>query len=240
MHLATRGSFNELWLSEADEKPLILSRNMLSSLLSKIASADKDKPLLFLSPSGIAGADIKEMCDMTKEQAYDLSKLGTRLVEGILTFPSIVIFAAHRCLLGGGLELSLAADFRFATVNCKYGLPEVGLGIIPGFGGIQLARLRSAGGKPELFLTGDVFIPSEIDLGIFTHVDEDWTHLLASVTKLISKLERASSKALIQAKKELLMDFKLDREGVAKSFSELFEQYDQRERMAAFFEERDH
>ena len=85
----------------------------------------------------VAGADIKEMQNYNKRQAYEFSSRGQSIFTSVSELPQIVIAQVQGFALGGGLELALAADFIIASRLAKFGLPEVGLGLIPGFGGTQ-------------------------------------------------------------------------------------------------------
>ena len=86
----------------------------------------------------VAGADIKEFVDFTMEQAYELSESGHKVLsETIERCPKPIIAAINGYALGGGLELALACHIRVASENSKMGLPEVSLGVIPGYGGTQ-------------------------------------------------------------------------------------------------------
>ena len=85
----------------------------------------------------VAGADIKEFASWTPDEAEDLTEKGERIFTQIENFPAPVIAAINGFALGGGLELALACDIRIASEKAKMGLPEVTLGIIPGYGGTQ-------------------------------------------------------------------------------------------------------
>lgn len=106
--------------------------------------------------SFVAGADIAAMKDMTKEQAKEFSAYGSAVFRRIETFPVPVIGAINGFALGGGLELALACDFRVASENAIFGLPELSLGIIPGFGGTQrLMRTITVGRAKEMLYTSE-------------------------------------------------------------------------------------
>lgn len=107
--------------------------------------------------SFVAGADIKEMIPKTPLEAMEFTKLGQRVLKKIEDSSKIVIAAVNGFALGGGCELLLACDIVIASENAKLGLPEVSLGIHPGFGGTQrLPRLIGRNKAKELIFTGDV------------------------------------------------------------------------------------
>lgn len=109
----------------------------------------------------VAGADIAELANMDALTGVDTSRQGQSVFAFIERFPRPVLAAVGGFALGGGCELALACHLRIASENARFGLPEVGLGIIPGYGGtIRLARLIGLGRAVELTLTGEM-IPAE-------------------------------------------------------------------------------
>ncbi|TVR54441.1 MAG: hypothetical protein EA421_08520 [Gemmatimonadales bacterium] len=103
----------------------------------------------------VAGADIGVLAEMNPLSGVEVSRQGQVVFREIETFPRPVIAAVGGYALGGGCELALACHLRIASENARFGLPEVGLGIIPGYGGtIRLARLVGLGKALELTLTG--------------------------------------------------------------------------------------
>jgi enoyl-CoA hydratase len=104
----------------------------------------------------VAGADIGELARMDPVSAVRLSREGQRVFAGIERLPKPVIAAVGGVALGGGLELALACHLRVASTRARFGLPEVGLGILPGYGGtVRLARLIGLGRAIEMTLTGE-------------------------------------------------------------------------------------
>lgn len=104
----------------------------------------------------VAGADISEIRDQTPLDAHYFSERGQRLMRRIETMTKPVIAAINGYCLGGGLELALACHFRYASENARLGLPEIKLGIMPGFGGTQrLSRLVGRSRALEMILTGE-------------------------------------------------------------------------------------
>jgi enoyl-CoA hydratase len=109
-----------------------------------------------------AGADIAELATLTPVQARELSALGQGVMEGIARLPKPVIGAVNGYALGGGLELALCCHFRIASRNARLGVPEVTLGVIPGYAATQrLPRLVGLGRAMEMILTGQPLTADE-------------------------------------------------------------------------------
>lgn len=109
------------------------------------------------SKAFVAGADIGELATMNSVSGVQVSRDGQDVFRSIERFPKPVLAAVGGYALGGGCELALACHMRIASENARFGLPEVGLGIIPGYGGtVRLARLVGLGRAIELTLTGDM------------------------------------------------------------------------------------
>ncbi|MEE8105769.1 MAG: enoyl-CoA hydratase-related protein [Planctomycetota bacterium] len=123
-------------------------------------------------PSFVAGADIQEMADQTPLQAKARSRLGQGVCDVIENLGKPVIAAINGFAFGGGLELALACHIRLASADARLGLPEVTLGIIPGFGGTQrLPRIIGLGPALELLTTGRPVLAEEAHrLGLVNHV----------------------------------------------------------------------
>ncbi|MGB2128993.1 MAG: enoyl-CoA hydratase/isomerase family protein [Flavicella sp.] len=121
----------------------------------------------------VAGADISEFAHFSREEGEILSKKGQdSLFNRIENLRKPVIAAINGFALGGGLELAMACHFRIASENAKMGLPEVSLGVIPGYGGTQrLPQLIGKGRALELIVTGDMIdATSAKDYGLVNHV----------------------------------------------------------------------
>src|SRR5258708_6558738 len=109
-----------------------------------------------------AGADIRELATMTPITGKETAERGQRIFRAIETFPKPVIAAINGFALGGGCELALACHIRIASESAQLGLPEVTLGIIPGYGGTQrMTRLLRKGKALELNCTGDRICAAE-------------------------------------------------------------------------------
>jgi enoyl-CoA hydratase len=120
----------------------------------------------------VAGADIKEFPTWTPDMAEDLAAKGQRIFSQIENFPAPVIAAINGFALGGGLELALSCDIRLASENARLGLPEVSLGIIPGYGGTQrLSRTINPGDAKKLVYTADMIKADKaLQLGLVQEV----------------------------------------------------------------------
>lgn len=187
----------------------------------------------------VAGADISEMKDMDEAEALEFSKLGHRVFMLLESMPKPVIAVINGYALGGGCELALACDLRFAGDWAKLGQPEIGLGIIPGFGGTRrLARLVGRGKALEMILGGDrIDAQTALDLGLVERVcsaDE----LMPKAMEFAHRLASYSLRALQAAKASItgLDDPGLERE--QDLFAQLFNGHDQKEGMTAFLERR--
>ncbi len=122
---------------------------------------DSDARVMILVGAGdrafVAGADIAEMQAMNQEEAEDFARLGQSLTANIESIPKAVIAAVNGFALGGGCELAMACDFILASDNAAFGQPEVGLGLIPGFGGTQrLARVVGRAIAKQMIFTGEI------------------------------------------------------------------------------------
>jgi len=120
----------------------------------------------------VAGADIQEMLDLTPMQMREFSRLGQEVTHLLQQMPKPTIAAINGYALGGGCELALACDLRLASEEAQIGLPEVSLGIFPGFGGTQrLPRLVGRGKAAELLFTGDRIDAAEAErIGLVNRV----------------------------------------------------------------------
>jgi len=132
--------------------------------------------VLILTGSGeksfVAGADITELSTMNALQAKQLSETGHNVLNRLQELPIPVIAAVNGFALGGGCEIALACDFIYASDKAKFGLPEITLGLIPGYGGTQrLSRLIGKNKAKELIFTGKMIsAPEAFELGIVNKV----------------------------------------------------------------------
>jgi enoyl-CoA hydratase len=143
----------------------------------KAADADADVRVIVVTGAGekafVAGADIKEFADFSVEQGKALAAEGqSKLFNLVENLSTPVIAAVNGFALGGGLELAMSCHIRIASDNAKLGLPEVSLGVIPGYGGTQrLAHLVGKGKAMEMVMTGGMISAEEgLNLGLVNHV----------------------------------------------------------------------
>lgn len=141
----------------------------------------------------VAGADISEIAELTDVNARKFAENGQEIFEMIEMCPKPVIAAVNGYALGGGCELALSCHMRVAAENARFGLPEVGLGIIPGYGGTQrITQLVGKGKAFELIMTGEMITAKEaLELGLVNYV--------TSQEDLISKCEEILAKILLKA-----------------------------------------
>jgi enoyl-CoA hydratase len=191
----------------------------------------------------VAGADIGELAGLGAPEARELSEVGHRLGRAIEEAPFPVIAAVNGFALGGGLELALCADFVYASERAKFGLPEVGLGLIPGFGGTQRLRRRIGAARArELIYTGRVIDATEaLTLGLVNRVlpPQD---LLTKVAETCASIAAKGPLAIAAAKRVVLRGEDVDLgsgcELEAAAFGNLFATADAREGTSAFLEKR--
>jgi enoyl-CoA hydratase len=141
------------------------------------ANNDSNTGAVILTGSGekafVAGADIKEFADFSVDQGRELAAKGQELLFSFIeNMSKPVIAAVNGFALGGGLELAMASHIRLASNNAKLGLPEVGLGVIPGYGGTQrLAQLVGKGKANEMIFTAGMISADEaLTWGLVNHV----------------------------------------------------------------------
>jgi enoyl-CoA hydratase len=191
----------------------------------------------------VAGADIAYMRDLDASEAKKFSEDGSRVFRKIETLNKVVIAAVNGFALGGGCELAMACDMRIASTKAKFGQPEVGLGIIPGFSGTQrLARLVGLGRAKELIFTGGHIDAEEAyRIGLVNKVTEK-ENLMEETYKIADKIKSNSRIAIKYAKESMNRGTETDIEtGIAfesNVFGLCFASVDQEEGMGAFLDKR--
>lgn len=191
----------------------------------------------------VAGADIAYMRDLDPSGAKKFSEDGSRVFRKIETLNKVVIAAVNGFALGGGCELAMACDMRIASTKAKFGQPEVGLGIIPGFSGTQrLARLIGMGRAKELIFTGSHIDAEEAyRIGLVNKVTEK-ENLMEETYKIADKIKSNSRVAIKYAKEAINRGTETDIDtGIAYEanvFGLCFASVDQEEGMGAFIEKR--
>ncbi len=184
-----------------------LNRETIEELGSAIDVLSEDKDIRVIIITGaedkafVAGADIAEFAKFSKKEGQQLAQWGQDILfDKIEACPKIVIAAVNGYALGGGLELAMASHIRIASQNAMMGLPEVSLGVIPGYGGTQrLPRLIGKGRALELISSARMIDAQKAcDWGLVNSVvpQED---LLETALKLASKIAQNSSTAISQA-----------------------------------------
>ncbi len=181
--------------------------NEFSTALDQIAEDDKIK-VLILTGSGdkafVAGADISHITTLNPLQAKRFAREGQLVFKKIEELPIPVIAAVNGFALGGGTEVSLSCDFICASENAKFGLPEITLGIIPGFGGTQrLPRLIGRNRAKELTYTGKMI--SAKDAETYGMVNKVCAHdsLMDDVMKTAKSIAAKGSVSLRAAKSSI-------------------------------------
>jgi len=190
-----------------------------------------------------AGADIKYMSGLSVDEAKEWGALGHEVGRLLETAPKATIAAVNGFALGGGCELALACDLRYAASTAKLGQPEVNLGIFPGWGGTQrLARACGIGVAKDLILTGRVVDADEaLRVGLVNGVFEPGELLektLEVARTIASKGPLAITAAKAAINHALQGDHVENLQSEADRFGELFSSHDAKEGMAAFVEKR--
>src|SRR2546426_12233585 len=190
----------------------------------------------------VAGADIKYMSGLGVEEAKEWGALGHEAGSLLETMPKPTIAAINGFALGGGCELALACDIRYAASAAKLGQPEVNLGIIPGWGGTQrLARVCGLGGAKELIFTGRIVGAEEaLRIGLVNAVHDPVLEKAREVaTLLASKCPIALRLMKDLANRALGGGHATNVAAEAETFGELFSSEDAKEGMTAFVEKRE-
>ena len=225
-----------------------LDRPTLEELCDRLheLSRDAEAGVVVLTGSGekafVAGADIKYMSGLSVEEATAWGELGHRCTQLLETMPKPTIAVIQGFALGGGCELALACDLRYAGSKAKLGQPEINLGIIPGWGGTQrLVRACGLGVAKELILTGRLVDAEEaLRIGLVNAVHDPVLEKAREVAELLAS---KSPIALAAAKRTLNHALQgdhvenLHRE--ADEFGGLFGSEDAKEGMTAFVEKRE-
>ncbi|HSJ25511.1 MAG TPA: enoyl-CoA hydratase-related protein [Longimicrobiales bacterium] len=191
----------------------------------------------------VAGADIAELSKMGPIDGVQVSRAGQDTFRELERLPKPVIAAVNGFALGGGLELAMACHIRVASAKAKFGLPEVKLGIIPGYGGtVRLPRLVGRGRATELMLTGDMIDAAEAyRIGLVNRVEEP-DALMGAARDMARKMAANGPVAIAMALEAVDrgMSTTLDDAQILESrlFGLLASTEDMREGMTAFLEKR--
>lgn len=207
---------------------------------------DKDVSVVVVTGEGkafVAGADISYMKDLSASEAKQFAEFGAKVFRKIEKLSKVVIAAVNGFALGGGCELSMACDIRIASSKAKFGQPEVGLGITPGFSGTQrLPRIVGLGKAKELIFTGNMIDANEAyRIGLVNKVCEPEA-LLEETYEMARKIKSNSNIAVKYSKESINMGKEIDLETAityeANLFGLCFSSEDQKEGMNAFLEKR--
>ena len=191
----------------------------------------------------VAGADISEFANFDVDNGGKLAAKGQELLfDFVENLATPVIAAVNGFALGGGLELAMACHFRLASDNAKMGLPEVSLGVIPGYGGTQrLPQLVGKGRAMEMIMTaGMIDANTAKDYGLVNHITTQ-EELIPLAQKIASKIMRNSSVAISKAIKAVNANYKDGKDGYKeeiKQFGKCFGTNDFKEGTTAFLEKR--
>jgi len=233
----------------AREKQLnALDAQTLQELAAALGSLDLGAVrALILTGAGekafVAGADIAQMAAMSPIQARELSELAHRLFTSLELLPIPTLAAVNGYALGGGFELALACDLVYASQNARFGFPEVGLGVIPGFGGTQrLTRLVGKQRAKEMIFTGEpVDAMRAKELGLVLDVlpqERLLEHCREVAMRIVSKAPLAVAQAKRVIERGADADLDTGAELEQQAFGVLFGTADQKEGMRAFLEKR--
>ena len=226
-----------------------LNKETIAELSLAFQDADKDKEVKAVIITGegekafVAGADISEFANFNVEQGKELSAKGQKtLFDLVENLSKPVIAAINGYALGGGLELALACHIRIASENAKLGLPEVSLGVIPGYGGTQrLAQVAGKGRAFELISTAEMIDANEAHrIGLVNHVVSQ-EELINKALEIAKKVKRNSPVAISNAIKAINANFQYDKDGYQAeidAFGDSFGTADFKEGTTAFLEKR--
>ena len=225
-----------------------LNKATLEGLQAALDHLEQDPQVKAIVVTGegrffIAGADINEFTLLTEDQAQMMAEAGQKIFNRLETFPKPIIAAINGACLGGGLELAMACHIRYVAQEAKLGLPELNLGLIPGYGGTQrLPRLVGRGTATKLILTSEMIGGEEayrIGLADGLYPLEQ---LLEEAKKLAATIATKSSIAIryalnaVHAGVDKGFDEGLQQE--AALFGEVFRSEDMKEGVTAFLEKR--
>lgn len=226
-----------------------LNRDTIQELHEAFNEADQSKEtkVIIVTGSGekafVAGADISEFADFSVAEGGKLAAKGQELLfDFVENLSTPVIAAVNGFALGGGLELAMACHFRVASINAKMGLPEVSLGVIPGYGGTQrLPQLVGKGRAMEMVMTAGMIEANQaLEYGLVNHVVKQ-DELLPLAEKIAGKIMRNSSVAIAEVISAINANYKDGVDGYQaeiEAFGNCFGTEDFKEGTTAFLEKR--
>lgn len=226
-----------------------LNKETLEELIQCFLSIGSDPEIdaVIITGAGeksfIAGADISFMQNLSALEAREFGQLGHKAMQTIESCPQPVIAAVNGFALGGGCELAIACDMRFASDKAKFGQPEVNLGVVPGFGGTQrLPRLIGKGLAAELLYTGNIIDAGEAQrIGLVNRVYSA-EKLIEECNKTAATISQKGSTAVRLCKDAVNNGVEIDLQKAcayeADLFALCFSGEEQKEGMQAFLEKR--
>lgn len=210
------------------------------------AAKDDNVNVVIITGEGkafVAGADIAQMSSLNAVKGKEFGQFGASVFRKLEEMPKTIIAAVNGFALGGGCELSMACDIRIASEKAKFGQPEVGLGITPGFSGTQrMSRLVGLGKAKELIFTGNIISAKEAkEIGLVNHVVEP-EKLMETALEMAKKIASNAQLAVAYSKEAIERGYQTDIstaiEIEANLFGLCFATEDQKEGMSAFLEKR--
>ena len=239
VQLEIDGPHATITFSTAEERVNALTPDVLHSFGAAVAKITKDPNVrsTVVAAEGrvfLAGADIKSMVNFSADQARDYSSLGQDVLFGLASLPSISVAAINGPAMGGGLELALACDFRIAVKSAKLAFPEVTLGLIPGWGGInRLTKLVGPARAKRMYLSGvPVSAEDGMAFGLVDEIVNSAEDLGLRVAAFRKSFQRAAPSSVALAKRAAR---DLDE---LSAFTDCFHTRECREGMGAFLEKR--
>lgn len=231
------------------EKLNALNKATIQELHTAFADAGSDKNIrvIILTGAGekafVAGADISEFAHFSAEEGRALAGEGQRILfDFVEQLEKPVIAAVNGFALGGGLELAMSCHIRIASDNAKMGLPEVSLGVIPGYGGTQrLPRLIGKGRASQLIFSAEMISAAQAEQWGLVNKTVPQAELLEEAMKLADKISRNSPAAIAHAIRSVNAGFEAGRSGFAyevEQFGSTFATEDFKEGTTAFLEKR--
>jgi enoyl-CoA hydratase len=251
--------FNNILVEEANETAIVtinrpkklnaLNKETILELSNAFKALEENsiKKVIILTGSGdksfVAGADISEFAHFSVENGGKLARKGQEMLFDLIeNLSKPVIAAINGFALGGGLELAMSCHFRIASDNAKMGLPEVSLGVIPGYGGTQrLPQLVGKGKAMEMIMSAAMISAEEAkDCGLVNHVTSQ-EELLGLANKIAGKILRNSSVAISSAIRAVNANYDKNLNGFdveIDEFGSCFGTQDFKEGTTAFLEKR--
>lgn len=232
-----------------EQKLNALNKEVLTELADVIAFAKKSDEVrgVLITGAGekafVAGADISEFQNYNLEEGKELAKSGhANVFDAIENCPKPVVAAINGFALGGGLELAMACHIRIASDNAKLGLPEVTLGLIPGYGGTQrLTQLVGKGRAIEMITTADMITAEKAaKIGLVNEVVPQ-VELISKAEEILNKIKQRAPLAVASAIRAINSSLDKNVNGFEveiEEFANCFQTADFKEGVSAFLEKR--